>query len=623
MVDLLPVVCTATVTNGLKLVTVTGIDANTGLPPVLSNINCRPNATVFIGGVGYVVEQRLSTTTFNAERIYEGVDAAGVTCTISAFTPEMANRTELSRQLREYSARLALVDARGHGIFYQGLGATGAVNPGPGKIARETSDWSLSTKLFISAFDASPEGRDQSPRIGLWRKGTRLAIVSIETGAYEFVELTANPANEGGWWQSTNLLYLGGDGVLADGEDWRIVDLTDGRDLAIDEAGPFAGRAAFDAQPKNFVYLSTDGDGALLVSAVLFIKLSNSTGDWSGAIPFQGPRGYKGWGPKYAAASDGARLVLQLTGWVGGEGTAPTDNVGQYLGPAGYVAAIGDATDIRGPQGTPGLDGASQFNRVHWVATANVDIATFANGSAIDGSVAATGQSILLSGQTAPAQNGPYLINAAGPLTRLAAFVTYDSLPGVFFSVMQGTAGAETTWRCSSDMGGTIGVTALAFLKTSGAVTTALAALAGASGSFPRFVSATLAVMQAIVGTVSQSGGTPTGAIIETGSNANGRYTKWADGTMICEATGTTSILANTGNGQGFQGGSTTNIAFPATFAAAPVLEVSAVYDGVTGARAWLTLGSAPSTTGGSIIAHSFNANGGCFCHYVAKGRWF
>ena len=36
------------------------------------------------------------------------------------------------------------------------------------------------------------------------------------------------------------------------------------------------------------------------------------------------------------------------------------------------------------------------------------------------------------------------------------------------------------------------------------------------------------------VGTVSQSGGIPTGAIIERGSNANGSYTRWADGTQIC-----------------------------------------------------------------------------------------
>lgn len=37
-----------------------------------------------------------------------------------------------------------------------------------------------------------------------------------------------------------------------------------------------------------------------------------------------------------------------------------------------------------------------------------------------------------------------------------------------------------------------------------------------------------------ILGTVSQSGGVPTGAIIERGSNANGEYIKWADGTLEC-----------------------------------------------------------------------------------------
>lgn len=37
-----------------------------------------------------------------------------------------------------------------------------------------------------------------------------------------------------------------------------------------------------------------------------------------------------------------------------------------------------------------------------------------------------------------------------------------------------------------------------------------------------------------ILGTVSQSGGVPTGAIIERGSNANGSYVRLADGTQEC-----------------------------------------------------------------------------------------
>jgi hypothetical protein len=37
-----------------------------------------------------------------------------------------------------------------------------------------------------------------------------------------------------------------------------------------------------------------------------------------------------------------------------------------------------------------------------------------------------------------------------------------------------------------------------------------------------------------VLGAVSQSGGVPTGAIIERGSNANGEFVKYADGTLIC-----------------------------------------------------------------------------------------
>lgn len=42
------------------------------------------------------------------------------------------------------------------------------------------------------------------------------------------------------------------------------------------------------------------------------------------------------------------------------------------------------------------------------------------------------------------------------------------------------------------------------------------------------------AVIPGLVGTVSQSGGIPTGAVVERGSNANGDYVRFADGTQIC-----------------------------------------------------------------------------------------
>lgn len=48
-----------------------------------------------------------------------------------------------------------------------------------------------------------------------------------------------------------------------------------------------------------------------------------------------------------------------------------------------------------------------------------------------------------------------------------------------------------------------------------------------------------------ILGTVSQSGGSPTGAIIERGSNANGEYVKLADGTLVCLKTNVQLVHAS------------------------------------------------------------------------------
>jgi hypothetical protein len=61
-----------------------------------------------------------------------------------------------------------------------------------------------------------------------------------------------------------------------------------------------------------------------------------------------------------------------------------------------------------------------------------------------------------------------------------------------------------------------------------------------------------------IVGTVSETGGVPTGAVLETGSNANGNFVKYADGTMIAIMRG--------GETRGATGALTTSITLPASF---------------------------------------------------------
>lgn len=64
-----------------------------------------------------------------------------------------------------------------------------------------------------------------------------------------------------------------------------------------------------------------------------------------------------------------------------------------------------------------------------------------------------------------------------------------------------------------------------------------------------------------VLGTVTQSGGVPTGAVIETGSNASGYYIRFADGTQIC--TQLVSIVSTAA-------GTPTDFIFHAAFTDAP-----------------------------------------------------
>ncbi|WP_411741398.1 phage tail protein [Pseudomonas sp. GL-RE-29] len=121
-----------------------------------------------------------------------------------------------------------------------------------------------------------------------------------------------------------------------------------------------------------------------------------------------------------------------------------------------------------------------------------------------------------------------------------------------------------------------------------------------------------------IVGTVSQSGGVPTGAIIETGTNANGTYIKYADGSMECRGSTIGGIDQST-TSQAYSA----TIGFPAAFinAAYVVLvnisgvNVSNVFQGYCRAS--------PSTPGAFSLIQYWNYVQTYSYTYIAKGRWF
>ena len=120
-----------------------------------------------------------------------------------------------------------------------------------------------------------------------------------------------------------------------------------------------------------------------------------------------------------------------------------------------------------------------------------------------------------------------------------------------------------------------------------------------------------------LVGSVSQSGGTPTGAIIERGSTSNGSWVKFADGTMRC--TGTSVGVSSVDKAEGALFRSADVVwTYPAAFAVAPVTVASADDAGL-----WVS--TAPSGAGQAVLrAWSATSRGSAASlRAAAFGRWF
>lgn len=113
-----------------------------------------------------------------------------------------------------------------------------------------------------------------------------------------------------------------------------------------------------------------------------------------------------------------------------------------------------------------------------------------------------------------------------------------------------------------------------------------------------------------VLGTVSQTAGVPTGALIERGANANGEFARFADGTQIC--TGVLPTLTSTS--------ADSVVTFPAVFAVMPLASVIAQ----SGSVRVPVLAASPSTT--SFSFNLFDASGGrqaSTARWTALGRWF
>lgn len=126
-----------------------------------------------------------------------------------------------------------------------------------------------------------------------------------------------------------------------------------------------------------------------------------------------------------------------------------------------------------------------------------------------------------------------------------------------------------------------------------------------------------------ILGTVSQSSGVPTGAIIERGSNANGEYVRYADGTQICTKKIVTNVAISTAWGELFQSGKISGGNFAAAFTQAPTISFNShdnANNSIPLVEEGLTSSAAPDFF---LIRATAGPQTNRTVSIIAVGRWF
>ena len=173
----------------------------------------------------------------------------------------------------------------------------------------------------------------------------------------------------------------------------------------------------------------------------LYIPGSGATGAWAS------------WDFNLAYYVDGAwKKIVPRVGWL----IYDINQAGFYVfeGAPNYWAARS-------------MGGAPPRRSVRVATTGNVTIAAALNdGDAIDGVTLADDDLVLVKDQTADEENGVYVVGVTP--SRHSDFATFEAHVGVFLSVQEGSANADTLWLGTSNAGGTLDTSALAFTQFTG-----------------------------------------------------------------------------------------------------------------------------------------------------------
>ena len=110
------------------------------------------------------------------------------------------------------------------------------------------------------------------------------------------------------------------------------------------------------------------------------------------------------------------------------------------------------------------LDTDTAIGKVRAATTANIVIASaLNNASVLDGVTLSTGDFVLVKDQSTASENGIYTVGPSP--SRTTSYSTFNELVGSFIIVEEGTTNADTLWLCTSDQGGTLGTTAVTFVR--------------------------------------------------------------------------------------------------------------------------------------------------------------
>lgn len=367
-------------------------------------------------------------------------------------------------------------------------------------------------------------------------------------------------------------------------------DFTNG--VAYDvQVDTLADRAAFDGQSEGFAVLVSDvGDGR----SALFSKASNAVGDWTDPAYITGPIGAS---PNFAA---GTTTTLP-PGTPANVDVVP-DGSGGYL--FDFDIPAGEGFISRGPYSgaTAYVKGdVVQNNGSSWVAK----IATTGNAPPVLPTTSNTWWELL----AAAGMNGTGTGDVVGPASATNnGFARFDGTTGKLIkdsaakianADLADVATATFKGRTTAATGSPEDLTpaqALTLLKTAGAY-----------------------AKDNILGTVSQTAGVPTGAVIERGSNANGTYVRWADGTQICYFKATSSLTATGAAGAIFASALGT-FTFPIAFAAIPNVCLNALFSAVS--APWVSGAAITTTTAGAYVLGAVSG-ASAIPEYIAIGRWF